>query len=60
MQLVPGVVTQVSPLQVTLDGASTTSTAYREADYSPVLNDRVAVLTPYRGNAVFVLGKEAT
>lgn len=51
----PAVVTQVSPLTVTLDGSATAVPALRLASYTPILADKVAV--DRIGSRVLVLGK---
>lgn len=52
-----GTVSTVSPLVVFMDGAATSSSAYHLADYTPVANDRVAVIS-YR-DSLLVLGTTA-
>ena len=56
--LVAATVTQTSPLRVQLDGATTDSLAFRNAAYTPTLNDRV-VCERY-GSSLFVHGEEAS
>jgi hypothetical protein len=51
----PATVSQASPLQVTLDGATTASNAVKLASYTPTLTDRVAVVR--LGSQLLVLGK---
>ena len=51
----PGTITSASPVLVQLDSSDTAAPALCLASYTPVLNDRVAVIV--QGGQLLVLGR---